>query len=82
MQGTGRPKGCFWRVCFISAPLRLSLQTSENLRIDWENSAVHFFLAATSSSIFYRMIRAGIGVFCLSGLTKGHQPPLPFLQPP
>ena len=25
---------------------------------------------ATSSSIFYRIIRAGIGVFCLLGLTK------------
>ena len=26
--------------------------------------------AATSSSIFYRIIRAGIGVFCLLGLTR------------
>ena len=46
---------------------------------------------ATSSSIFYRIIRAGIGVSCLLRLTKvmfvsnisdTTLPPLPFLQPP
>ena len=31
MRRNGRPKGCFWRVRFISAPLRFTLQTLENL---------------------------------------------------
>ena len=44
---------------------------------------------ATSSSMFYHIIRAGIGVFSLFGLTKScpfpklrTQPPLLFIQPP
>ena len=34
VQGNSRPKGCFWRVFFFSAPLRFALQTLENLK--WE----------------------------------------------
>ena len=26
MRGNGRPKGCFWRVCFFSAPVRFALK--------------------------------------------------------
>ena len=44
---------------------------------------------ATSSSKFYRIIRAGIGVSSLVGLTKScscprlrTEPPVPFIQPP
>ena len=47
------------------------------------------FYVATSSSIFYRIIRAGIAVFCLLGLKAhvrvqdfGHNHPIPFLQAP
>ena len=32
VRGNGRPKGCFWRVRFFSAPLRFALQISENLK--------------------------------------------------
>ena len=34
VRGNGRPKGCFWRVRFFSAPLRFALKTPENLK--WE----------------------------------------------
>ena len=45
---------------------------------------------ATSNSIPYRLLRAGIGVFCLSGLTQshvrvqyfGHNHPFPSSNPP
>ena len=32
VQRNGRPKGCFWRVRFFSAPLRFALTTPENLK--------------------------------------------------
>ena len=34
MRGNGRPKGCFWRVRFFSAPVRFALKTPDNLK--WE----------------------------------------------
>ena len=42
VRGNGRPKGCFWRVRFPLCPLRFVLKTPDNLRINGENSAVHF----------------------------------------
>ena len=32
VRRNGCPKGCFWRVSFFSAPLRLALKTPENLK--------------------------------------------------
>ena len=32
VRKNGRPKGCFWRVRFFSAPLRVALKTVENLK--------------------------------------------------
>ena len=31
VRGNGRPKGCFWRVCFFSAPVKFALKTLEAL---------------------------------------------------
>ena len=63
-EGVGRrngcPKGCFWRVRFLSAPLRSALKTSEDLkgadrkRTLQKHSFGHPFLRPTPSPLLWR----------------------------
>ena len=50
----GRPKGCFWRVRFLSAPLRFALKTLENLKGAKEKRTLQNTLSDDRFSALFR----------------------------
>ena len=60
MRRNGRPKRCFWRVRFLSAPFRFALTTHENLKGAERNRTLQkhrfgrLFLRTTPSPLLWR----------------------------
>ena len=66
MRRSGRPKGCFWRVCFLSAPLRFALKAlrklngAEKKRTLLKHPFGRPFLRTTPSPLPWRAPKLGI----------------------